>query len=192
MKKLLLTTVLAVATIVAMANPIGRTAAMQKAQDFMRGINPQAQLQAPATPRKALGANNSPIYYIFNAENNQGFVIVSGDDRMEEVLGYSDTGSLDLDNLPVGLQDLLDLYVSDMKALDDAGLTEPMQQTSSGPRKAISSGRTAVAPLIETHWNQGSPFCDSIPKLDTGDYAGESVAVGCSNVCIAQIMYYIP
>jgi hypothetical protein len=31
MKKLLLTTVLAVATIVAMANPIGRTAAMQKA-----------------------------------------------------------------------------------------------------------------------------------------------------------------
>ena len=190
MKKLLLTTVLALATIVAMANPIDRTAAMQKAKDFMQGINPQAQLQAPATPRKAMGANNSPIYYIFNAENNQGFVIVSGDDRMEEVLGYSDTGSLDLDNLPVGLQDLLDLYVSDMKALDDAGLTEPMQQTSSGPRKAISSGRTAVAPLIETHWNQGNPFCDSIPRLDTGDHIGEYVSVGCSNVCIAQIMYY--
>ena len=62
MKKLLLTTVLALATIVAMANPIGRTAAMQKAQDFMRGINPQAQLQAPATPRKAMGNLLSSVY----------------------------------------------------------------------------------------------------------------------------------
>ena len=66
MKKLLLTTVLAVVTIVAMANPIGRAAAMQKAQNFMRGINPQAQLQAPATPRKAMGNSNSAPYYIFN------------------------------------------------------------------------------------------------------------------------------
>lgn len=190
MKKLLLTTVLALATIVAMANPIDRTAAMQKAKDFMQGINPQAQLQVPATPRKAMGSNESPYYYIFNTENNQGFVIVSGDDRMEDILGYSDQGNIDLDNLPVGLQDLLDLYVSDMKALDAAGLTEPMQQTASSRRKAMSQARKSVAPLIETHWNQGSPFCDSIPKLDTGDYAGESVAVGCSNVCIAQIMYY--
>ena len=62
MKKLLLTTVLAVATIVAMANPIGRAAAMQKAQDFMLGINPQAQLQAGATPRKAMGNNGSAPY----------------------------------------------------------------------------------------------------------------------------------
>ena len=93
MKKLLMTTLLTMVTIVAMANPIGRSAAMQKAQDFMQGINPQAQLQAPATLRKAKGDQAQQPYYIFNAENNQGYVIVSGDDRSEEILGYADKGS---------------------------------------------------------------------------------------------------
>ena len=82
---------MAVATIVAMANPIDRTAAMQKAKSFMQGVNPQAQLQTPATPRKAMGNNGSAPYYIFNAENNKGFVIVSGDDRTPDILGYADT-----------------------------------------------------------------------------------------------------
>ena len=94
MKKLLLTTVLTLVAVFAMANPVDRTAAMQKAKNFMQGINPQAQLQTPATPRKTMGDQAQKPYYIFNAEKNQGFVIVSGDDRSEEILGYSDEEDL--------------------------------------------------------------------------------------------------
>ena len=47
------------------------------------------------TPNKVRGAasttneRQNPPYYIFNAEGNGGFVIISGDDRTPEVLGYA-------------------------------------------------------------------------------------------------------
>ena len=174
MKKLLLTTVLTLATIVAMANPIGRTAAMQKAQDFMRGINPQAQLQAGATPRKAMGNNNSAPYYIFNAENNKGFVIVSGDDRSEEILGYADNGSIDVNNMPEMLQELLDGFTEQLQELDEKGITEaaPTTTRSNGPRKAMSTGRKPIAPLTTSRWRRAArwwPLLLEVPPHDKGD-----------------------
>ena len=182
MKKLLLTTVLAVATIVAMANPIGRTAAMQKAQNFMRGINPQAALQTPATPRRAMGNQSEKPYYIFNAENNQGFVIVSGDDRSEEILGFSDKGFLDVDNLPSGLLYMLDTFEEDLQKLDEQGYTNTVdaQVSSNSRRKSLSVPREPIAPLIKTYWTQESPFVDMM----TED------VVGCQRIASAQLLYY--
>ncbi len=182
MKKLLLTTVLAVATIVAMANPIGRTAAMQKAQNFMRGINPQAALQTPAIPRRAMGNQSEKPYYIFNAENNQGFVIVSGDDRSEEILGFSDKGFLDVDNLPDGLQTMLDTFEEDLQKLDEQGYTNTVdaQVSSNSRRKSLSVPREPIAPLIKTYWTQESPFVDMM----TED------VVGCQRIASAQLLYY--
>ena len=182
MKKLLLTTVLAVATIVAMANPIGRAAAMQKAQNFMRGINPQAALQTPATPRRAMGNQSEKPYYIFNAENNQGFVIVSGDDRSEEILGFSDKGFIDVDNLPDGLQTMLDIFEDDLQKLDEQGYTNTVdaQVSSNSRRKSLSVPREPIAPLIKTYWTQESPFVDMM---------AEDV-VGCQRIASAQLLYY--
>lgn len=182
MKKLLLTTVLAVATIVAMANPIGRTAAMQKAQNFMRGINPQAALQTPATPRRAMGNQSEKPYYIFNAENNQGFVIVSGDDRSEEILGFSDKGFIDVDNLPEGLQSMLDTFEDDLQKLDEQGYTNKVDEQVAGNsrRKSVSVAREPIAPLIKTYWTQESPFVDMMAEE----------VVGCQRIASAQLLYY--
>ena len=182
MKKLLLTTVLAVAMIVAMANPIGRTAAMQKAQNFMQGINPQAQLTTGNTARKAMGTQNEKPYYIFNAENNQGFVIVSGDDRSEEILGFSDKGSLDVDNLPDGLQTMLDIFEDDLQKLDELGYTNTVdaQTASNSRRKSVSVAREPIAPLIKTYWTQESPFVDMMAEE----------VVGCQRIASAQLLYY--
>lgn len=182
MKKLLLTTVLALATIVAMANPIGRTAAMQKAQSFMQGINPQAQLQTPATPRKVMGNQGEKPYYIFNAENNQGFVIVSGDDRSEEILGFSDKGFIDVDNLPEGLQSMLDTFEDDLQKLDEQGYTNKVDEQVAGNsrRKSVSVAREPIAPLIKTYWTQESPFVDMMAEE----------VVGCQRIASAQLLYY--
>ncbi|HEY5570861.1 MAG TPA: Spi family protease inhibitor, partial [Bacteroidales bacterium] len=38
-------------------------------------------------------SSGNALYYIVNTGNNNGFVIVSGDDRAKEILGYSDAGS---------------------------------------------------------------------------------------------------
>ncbi len=189
MKKLLLTTVLAVATIVAMANPIGRTAAMQKAKDFMQGINPQAQLQTPATPRKAMGNNGSAPYYIFNAENNKGFVIVSGDDRSEEILGYADNGSLDVDNLPEMLQEMLDGFAEELQELDEKGLTMPAPTASRAPRKAMSASRHPIDPLTTSKWSQGLPWTYKLPNHNKGGSTAKPPQ-GCGICCLSQMVYF--
>lgn len=189
MKKLLLTTVLAVATIVAMANPIGRSAAMQKAQDFMRGINPQAQLQAGTTPRKAMGNNGSPAYYIFNADNNQGFVIVSGDDRSEEILGYSDSGTFDVENMPDALSEMLNCFVLELQDLDEAGITETAATAKArAPRKMISTKREPIAPMTKSLWTQGKPFNLGLENDRRKD--GTLPPIGCGICALAQMMYF--
>lgn len=190
MKKLLLTTVLAVVTIVAMANPIDRTAAMQKAKDFMQGVNPQAQLQTPATPRKAMGDPAQQPYYIFNAENNKGFVIVSGDDRSEEILGYSDEGFLDVENMPEGIQYLLDVYTEELQALGNEGNAEASTSPSRAPRKAVSIGRRPIAPMTKSIWTQGTPFNNKYPKYTGGQNKGSTPPSGCGVIAFAQMMYY--
>ena len=43
-------------------------------------------------------------YYVFNVQADGGFVIVSGDDRAYPVLGYSEKGRFDPDNIPTNLR----------------------------------------------------------------------------------------
>lgn len=48
-------------------------------------------------------------FYIYNYAQS-AYVIVSGDDRMKPVLGYSDNGSFITENLPVNILGWLELY----------------------------------------------------------------------------------
>ena len=46
-----------------------------------------------AKPQLVKGAKGEPKsrnYYLFNIENDGGFVIISGDDRTRSILGYAD------------------------------------------------------------------------------------------------------
>lgn len=51
-------------------------------------------------------------YFVFNVPGNKGFVIVSGDDRAYPVLGQSDEGNFDPNNLPDNLRAMLAFYQS--------------------------------------------------------------------------------
>ena len=43
--------------------------------------------------------NDEAPYYAFNSDNG-GFVIVSGDNELTPIVGYSDSGRFDADNIP--------------------------------------------------------------------------------------------
>jgi len=53
---------------------------------------------------RASQANETIYFYVFGTENNKGFVIVSGDDRVTPVLGYSEINGFSADNMPPNLQ----------------------------------------------------------------------------------------
>lgn len=104
MKKLLLVLVCALAGISVQAAVVGEQEALQKAQQFMQDkvFKHSGMRRAPQKD------GNRAAYYIFNAEEDGGFVIVSGDDRMRDILGFAESGSFDQEQMPDNLRWLLD------------------------------------------------------------------------------------
>lgn len=117
-----------------------------------------------------------PSYYVFNMDKaNSGFVIVSGDDRMEPVLGYCPTGSFDSADIPDGLRWLLNAYTGRLAALQEG-------ETVTGT--VVST--EAVAPLVKAKWNQNAPYNLLTPKVD-----GTPTYTGCVATAIAQVLHHL-
>ena len=119
------------------------------------------------------GKTNTP-YYIFNASDGQGYVIVSGDARAREVLGYSDVGSINENDIPENLQALLGYYAEEMEYL----ISNPTLNSSKVKR---SVNRTTVPALLSSKWNQNTPY---------NYYCPSGCPTGCVATAMAQILYY--
>lgn len=162
------------------SEPITKQQALAQAQTFMKskGRSLSGNTDIRRAPRKG-AQNDNAYYYVFNADNNLGFVIVSGDDRTEPILGYSDTGSFDLDNLPENAQSFLAEITEQMEYMEAKGL--------SSQRRAPETAKRAIAPLLTTTWGQGDPYninCPTDPRTGTVSYAG------CVATAMAQVLYH--
>ena len=78
------------------AGKVSKTEAQQIAQKFMtRQMHRSAKARFAATPAKLRLSKSTDQefapFYVYNADNSQGFVIVSGDDAIGQIIGYSDT-----------------------------------------------------------------------------------------------------
>ena len=177
MKKLLIFLITLMFTSAAYAEKITEQQALQKAQQFFR----EREIISN-NPRRAanLEHQKSPTqedYYIFNVENKGGFVIISGDDRTPEVLGYSDSGNIDMDNLPPNLKEWLEGYSKQMRSLETVGNTTR--------RSSSRASNAAIEPLITTQWGQEGPYNSQCPVVD-----GKHCVTGCVATAMAQVMYY--
>ena len=115
-------------------------------------------------------SNENAYYYIFNRGENNGFIIISGDDRAKSVLGYSDCGSFSAKVMPDNFKNWISLYQKELKALaaiDDATSTVQSSSILSATTKATSFS-TSISPLLGTiAWNQLSPYNILCPKVGT-------------------------
>ena len=173
------------------AKPVSRQQATQQARQFMSVINPQAQIEAASVykaPRRQAAVSDA-AYYVFNAQDNQGFVIVSGDDRTAEILGYSDKGHFDICNLPVNIKSWLDGYEEQIQWLDDNHIE--VTQEAKARSKVSASARNPISPLVTSVWDQEAPFNNNCPSLT--NYAASSASTtltGCVATAMAQVMNY--
>ena len=110
-------------------------------------------------------------YYMFANEANQQLIIVSGDERMHRILGYTDH-AFSGETLPAGMADLLDAYQAQYSALP------PSVATHSKTRAALYKGER----LLQTAaWGQGTPFNQMIPQ---------AYPTGCAATAMAIVMRY--
>jgi hypothetical protein len=147
--------------------------------------NLQLAYKVTATIGDALEART--MFYVFNVDNF-GFVIVSGDDTVIPILGYSDQGIFHSDNMPPAFQKWLEgykneiIYVvsNDIKATEDINKQWSLQFTNKNSNTTLSTN--AVAPLLQLiQWNQ-SPYYNALCP-------GGSVT-GCVATAMAQIMKF--
>lgn len=126
-------------------------------------------------------------YYVFENGDDRGFTIVSGDDRLPDIVGYSLTGSYNMSRQP-------DAFVYYMRSYE-----EMAQRVAQGDDHALSTVREAealrassyqqpiVAPLLgDTKWNQDWPFNAYVPMFDGTNHS----ATGCVATAMAQVMMY--
>lgn len=181
MRKLLLLSLLMV-SVCAYARQISEDEAAAIATEFLNSTTVRQTPTKTAVHRakapNATEADTAP-FYVFNADNSQGFVIVSADDRAQRILGYSDKGTFDFNNLPVQLSDLLAQYSAQLKSIES---DKPHPSWQKYPQKSESSDSV----LLETpNLGQGAPYNALTPEFN-GDHA----PTGCTATAVAIIMKY--
>lgn len=123
-------------------------------------------------------------YYVFNRGTNAGYVVVAGEDRAAQVLGYADSGSFDSNNIPENMKWWLSEYAAEIEYLR----SHP-ELSATAPAKSASF-KNDIEPLLgEIQWDQGSPFNDNCPTYVSGGRTLHT-ATGCVATATAQIMYF--
>lgn len=164
-----------VSALFANGKQISQNAALSAARKYSR----TGQV-APAKNLRSDKTNNAP-YYAFNLE--QGYVIVSGDDEMTELVGYAENGFFDAENVPPQMQLWLDRYAEYVAAV---------QSGKAKARKILLSDSPSVVvePLVTTKWNQDAPFNNFAPEYTDDNNNTQRCATGCAATAMAQIMKF--
>ena len=156
----------------AQAEKVSEQEALLKAQQFMQ----DRQFKHSGMRRAPQKDAATPGYYVFNAEDNGGFVIVAGDDRMRSILGYAEKGRFDQEVLPDNIKWLMDYYAQVAGSL-------PAQQKNSSLAASVS--RPELQPLITTTWDQWAPYNAHCPEIN-----GQLPPTGCVATAMAQVINY--
>ncbi|MDR1757410.1 MAG: thiol protease/hemagglutinin PrtT [Bacteroidales bacterium] len=172
------------------ATPVGQDKARQMATYFWQSLPEQYQKNVTFTlVKEASVSGNNVAYYIFNTQ--YGFVIISGDDRVTPVLGYSLEQPFDEQTLPPQAAAFLRCHRKAIAELtkSEAIKTEPLPAWQKMYTKSTKSMIATVVPvLISTTWHQQNPYNNACP-VDTLGYGGHAL-VGCVALSMAQICKY--
>lgn len=125
---------------------------------------------------------------------NGGFLLMSADDAVYPILGYSTTDDLLLEDLAPATQQWLNDYQSQIVQIRQKGLS-PTEEIASMWRSLNENTKglrnTVVAPLITAKWNQSQYYNDLCPADDDAPYGyGGHVPCGCVALAMAMVIHY--
>lgn len=172
MKRTLLL-VLTVFTNILLANaePITQAHALSIATKYIN--NPKLSNDTPKT--RSSQANEQPAYYIFTNPNDKKFVIISGESKLNELVGYGDKMTENPNDQPPYFKLFLKEYERVVKEVRSKSATTT-------PQRPI---KRKVEPLLTCKWSQYDPFNKYTPLSN-----GQHTPTGCVATATAQVMFY--
>lgn len=149
-------------------------ASKKKAANVLHIVKPQSA--APLLSRSQ-AAQQEKAYHILSSDGDgtdASFVIVSANDRLAPIVGYSLNCSFDPDSIPAALADYLQAYS-----------IAAAKVASGEPQPQSTLGGVAVEPFVKVRWNQNHPYNLLTPRID-----GKATPTGCVPTAVAQVMKY--
>ena len=198
MKRTIIFSLLLALSLVAMARPVSPDAARRVAQAWMKG---QGMMNSAAL-QDVTSQTPFTEFYVFAAPEG-GFILVSADDCVQPVLGYSVENRFMAKNMPENVRGFLENYEREIRwwknhqdPVSQLAKSRDAAREASVPMPALwrelldgvapqPTLTTAVSPLLTTTWNQAPYYNDLCPS----DSAGQAVT-GCVATATAQVMKY--
>ena len=172
MKRTLLLVLTAFSNILlANAEPITQARALSIATKYIN--NPKLSNDTPRT--RSSQANEQPAYYIFTNPNDKKFVIISGESKLNELVGYGDKMTENPNDQPPYFKLFLKEYERVVKEVRSKAATTT-------PQRPI---KRKVEPLLTCKWSQYDPFNKYTPLSN-----GQHTPTGCVATATAQVMFY--
>ncbi len=190
MKKQLLTLFVLLLSLSALyANPVDLEKAKAIGQNFVCA-NFNNDLKSNDLQLVYTGVSNRDevCFYVFNS-GTTGFVIVSADDRFRPIVGYSDEGPFETENMSPELAFYLDKIIEARTSrnavlFDDTA--EEWQSVATTGRLLSRNGGRGVDYICTTKWNQDSPYNLYAPEASGGP--GGRCYAGCVATAMSQVM----
>ena len=128
--------------------------------------------------------NTTPAVFVFNS-TDEGFVLVSAEDDARAVLGYSDEGTFDANDIPENMQFWLQMYADEMAIKPTPSPSLKGRVSRRAPAESQAATYPTIDPILgATVWGQGEPFNNKCPQIN-----GKRTVTGCVATAMSQIMY---
>ncbi len=132
-------------------------------------------------------------FYVFST-GSAGFIIISGDDDVIPVLGYSTESSFRAYNIPEGVNNWLNNYKNQINYVIENKVPVPVQtvaqwkelQQAPDTKRAERTTAVVILPLMHTQWDQ-TPYYNGLCPFDV---PATNALTGCVATAMAQVMKY--
>ena len=204
MKNFLRVTVLAICAIFMVANVSAQVITAERASEianqfFANGKQKSAAFRSTsATLTQSVDShaitgesNEAPTFHILTGADGKGFVIVSGEETENPIIGYSLDGTINTDEMSTGMVDYLTDIDAQVKALRKSNAANPQKAAArSAMQKATATetGGTIVVELNTAQWAQGSPY-NNYCFLE-GATGTTKASTGCVPTAYSILCYY--
>jgi len=168
----------------AWADEVTEKEALGFASEFVENHFKQSGRKGGNSELKSLGQVSG--LYVFSMSDKGGFVIVSNESRTTHILGYSENGKFDADNMPDNMRAWLQGYADEIAWLQKQPHIEAVSVKQKPMTRAGSNPKTAVTPMIKTTWDQMEPYNNLCPPYNNH----RNCATGCVATAMAQVMKY--
>lgn len=187
MKKIFLLLTLLSTSLTLSAAPIGEARAREIAEEFFakNSITRSAATielewagESISAPVSRANDIDDALIYIYTRGDNDGFVIIAGDDSIAPIIAYSFDTTIDSENMADATKAIIDAWGAQIKAVRKGTLQMNTNTT------AIT--RYGGELLYDTAlWNQNDPYNREAPMID-----GDRALTGCVATAISIICYY--